>query len=533
MSNTNNGSSTAVILVIFLLCIVISGIAGVLLYVFWPWGSPAPAPTITSTPPMPQTIIPVPPPSDPAPAPSSEDPTAPLLPPSLSDPKKVVIVGTYRSEEHEHWRDIYDPEKTLKPLGMKGHRIQLSIRHPSDAGDSTFHSVYEKDGRIRFKMDESQSGILDLIREACDGKVDHIMVTIGLPKFKKHPKENLLGTAEWKKDWMSLCTDVAEQLKGRCGIVEIFGEPDLEWLKTHYSHSGAEKIADVVGIAIDIFRAAGHRMVGGPGIGHPEKSWTDAFLKGIKAFKPDFVSYHHYLSMTDATPIKGPGIKDVRSVHDALLDKMNRAGIPKSTPIILSEYGFQEPDFNRAIDVNKHTMINYKNGARSLESWALIHDLPRLSHVYVAQGVGQAYFNAAIIPGFKPWSFSMYPMVIWDPKDGHGYRASYWAWAMLMRIVNSGKPWTFNVDGDVSGVGVDDKSMAVMWNRSGRTLEKQRYDDMRGEYRRIDSKTFPHDFKNPDSIVKEVGRAKEPPVEKLEDIKTLENEGVLFYQKDT
>ena len=525
MSNSNNGSSTAVILVVFLLCIVVSGIAGVLLYIFWP--SPAPAPAPIPPPPMPQTIIPVPPPSPP---PSGdEDPAVP--PPSDPEKKNVVVVGTYRSEEHEHWRDIYDPDKTLKPLGMKGHRMQLSIRHPSDAGDSEFHSVYEKDGRIRFKMDGSQSGILDLIKEACGGKVDHIMVTVGLPKFKKHPKENLLGTVEWKKDWMSLCTDVAEQLKGRCGIVEIFGEPDLEWLKPHYSHSGAEKIADAVGIAIEIFRAAGHRMVGGPGIGHSEKAWTDAFLKGIKPFKPDFVSYHHYLSMTDATPIKGPGIRDVRSVHNALLDKMDRAGIPKSTPIILSEYGFQEPDFNKAIDVNKHTMINYKNGGRSLESWALVHDLPRLSHVYVAQGVGQAYFNPVIIPGFKPWSFSMYPMVIWDPKDGHGYRASYWAWAMLMRVVNSGKPWTFNVDGDGSGVGADDKSMAVMWNRSGRTLDKEKSIGA-GQYRRIDSNTFPHDFKNPDSIVKEVSRAKEPPVEKLEDIKTLENEAVLFYRKD-
>ena len=534
MSNSNNGSSTTVILVVVLLCVVVSGIAGVLLYIFWPSPAPAPAPAPIPPPPMPQTIIPVPPPSDPAPAPSSEDPTAP--PPTDPDKKKnVVVVGTYRSEEHEHWRDIYDPDKTLKPLGMKGHRMQLSIRHPSDAGDSTFHSVYEKDGRIRFKMDESQSGILDLIKEACDGKVDHIMVTVGLPKFKKHPKENLLGTAEWKKDWMSLCTDVAEQLEGRCGLVEIFGEPDLDWLKTHYSHAGAEKIADAVGIAIEIFRAAGHRMVGGPGIGNPEKAWTDAFLKGVKPFKPDFVSYHCFMNMVDATPIKGPGIKDVRSVHDALLDKMNRAGIPKSTPIILSEYGFQEPDFNKAIDVNKHTMINYKNGARSLESWALVHDLPRLSHVYVAQGVGQAYFNPVVIPGFKPWSFSMYPMVVWDPKDGHGYRASYWAWAMLMRIVNSGKPWTFMRDvNDVTGVGVDDKSMSIAWNRSGRALENEKSIDAggAGQYRKIDSKTFPHDFKNPDSIVKEVSRAKEPPVEKLEDIKALENEGVLFYEKD-
>jgi hypothetical protein len=104
---------------------------------------------------------------------------------------------------------------------------------------------------------------------------------------------------------------------------------------------------------------------------------------------------------------------------------------------------------------------------------------------------------------------------------------------MLMRIVNSGKPWTFNVDGDGSGVGVDDKSMAVMWNRSGRALETKKPIDVAGagQYMRIDSKTFPHDFKNPDSIVKEVSRAKEPPVEKLEDIKTLENEGVLFYEK--
>ena len=152
-----------------------------------------------------------------------------------------------------------------------------------------------------------------------------------------------------------------------------------------------------------------------------------------------------------------------------------------------------------------------------------------------AQGVGQAYFNAAVIPGFKPWSFSMYPMVVWDPKDGHGYRASYWAWAMLMRVVNSGNPWTFSVDGDGSGVGRDDKSMAVVWNRSGRTLEtNKKIIDAAGAgwYRKIDSKTFPHDFKNPDSIVKEVSREKDPPVEKLEDIKTLENEAVLFYRKD-
>ena len=527
MSGNNNGSSMTILLVVVLLCVVLSGIAGVLLYISWPWGS-SPAPTVTSTPPMSQTITP------PSPPPPNADET-PAAPPT--DPEKktsAVIVGTYRSEEHEHWKDIYDPDKTLKPLGMKGHRMQLSIRHPSDAGDSAFHSVYEKDGRVRFKMDESQAGILDLIREACGGKVDHIMVTVGLPKFKNHPKENLLGTAEWKKDWMSLCTDVAEQLEGRCGIVEIFGEPDLDWLKTHYSHAGPEKIADAVGIAIDIFRAAGHRMVGGPGLGDPEKAWTDAFLKGIKPFEPDFVSYHQYLNMVDATPIKGPGVGDIRKIHNVLLDKMDRAGIPKSTPIILSEYGFQEPDFNKAIDVNKHTMINYKNGARSLESWALVHDLPRLSHVYVAQGVGQAYFNAAIIPGFKPWSFSMYPMVIWDPKNGHGYRASYWAWAMLMRIVNSGKPWTFMRDvNDVTGVGADDKSVSVVWNRSGRALENEKKSvDAGGLYRRIDSKTFPHDFKNPDSIVKEVSRAKEPPVEKLEDIKALENEGVLFYEKN-
>jgi len=120
-------------------------------------------------------------------------------------------------------------------------------------------------------------------------------------------------------------------------------------------------------------------------------------------------------------------------------------------------------------------------------------------------------------------------MVIWDPKNGHGYRASYWAWAMLMRIVNSGKPWTFKNDpNDVAGVGADDKSMSVMWNRSGRALDNP--ESSGGEYRRIDSKTFPHDFKNPDSIVKEVSRAKEPPpVEKLEGI---ENEAVLFYEKD-
>ena len=106
---------------------------------------------------------------------------------------------------------------------------------------------------------------------------------------------------------------------------------------------------------------------------------------------------------------------------------------------------------------------------------------------------------------------------------------------MLMRIVNSGKPWTFMRDvNDVTGVGVDDKSMSIAWNRSGRTLENEKSIDAggAGQYRRIDSKTFPHDFKNPDSIVKEVSRAKEPPVEKFEDIKALENEGVLFYRKD-
>jgi hypothetical protein len=519
-------SDAVLVAALFLVLVIVSAVAATIFILTKKREPPASAPTIA---PFYGTVM------TPGPSSSSGSPSS-SGPPSSSNNKKIVIFGTYRSEEHEHWTDIYDPDKTLGPLGMKGHRIQLSIRHKSDAGDSKFHSVYEEDGRVRFKMDESQEGILDLIKKACGGSVEHIMVTIGLPKFKKHPKENLLGTPEWKKDWMSLCTDVAAQLKGKCGIVEIFGEPDLDWLKTHYSHAGPEKIADAVGIAIEIFRAAGHANVGGCGAGDPDKPWMDVFLGKIQPFKPDFVSYHGYLNMTDAATLSDPKFKNERNrIHTALIDKMNRAGIPESTPIILSEYGFQEADFNKAIDVSKHTMTNYKNGARSLESWALVHDLPRISHVYVAQGVGQAYFNPAVIPGFKPWSFSMYPMVIWDPKDGHKYRASYWAWAMLMRIVNSGKPWTFNVDGDVSsGVGVDDKSMAVMWNRSGRALETKKPIDVAGagQYRRIDSKTFPHDFKNPDSIVKEVSRAKEPPVEKLEDIKTLENEGVVFYEKD-
>lgn len=439
-----------------------------------------------------------------------------------------TFIGLYRSEEHENWNALYKPDKTLKPLGMRAQRIQLSIRDRATNKESAYYSLTrdKTSNRLGFKIDDSQSGILNLLKESCGGRVDYILVTIGLPTEKRFLDAFKADrTSEWQEDWKSTCADVARDLKGRCGLVEILGEPDLVDPMFGASYGGPrspEKIAAAFRIAMEQFRSVGGFRLGGCGFAVPESAWVDQFLGAIKnGPRPDYISYHAYLEMRD-----GAGMnvvtRNIKNRHATLMAMMKKHGFG-DLDIIISEYHYTNMDidisagFKNASLSCRRALTGHANAARNLQSWYLVRDLPQLKHVYFCQGVGQTgVWMNFWLPGpagvqFK-YNWSYLPVVVYHADKEYQYRASYYAWWMLQSGMRGGKGKRMKpigANGSVMCMTSGDSFPVLLWNttRSVQTFDLSSVIDEENSSSLktyiIDQDTFPHEGNDIEAIVRQ------------------------------